>query len=103
MVFLSPGCAKLINTEYKNVDVTVVDKYYHSAWVQPVFIGKTVRHVAHPAEYKIIVEYENTEYRISGANVYDRYKDKVGQQAVGTCEVCTYDNGMVKYDIIDLQ
>ena len=103
LVFILTGCTKVINTEYKNVDVTVVDKYHRSAWVQPVFNGKTTHLITHPAKYRIIVEYENTEYRINGSDVYNRYKDKVGQQAIGICKVRTYDNGTVKYDVIDLQ
>ena len=97
------GCAKVINTEYKNVEVHIVDKYYRGMWMQPVRSGKITTFVTHPAVYNITVEYNNAEYTINDSNIYDRYKDKIGHTTVGTLETRTYDDGTVKYNIIGLK
>lgn len=97
------GCAKCINTEYKNVEVTVVDKYYRGAWIQLIFTGKTTMMIPHPAEYRITVEYNGIEYTISGIDTYNKYKDKIGQTAIGILEIQTYDDGSIEYDITSLE
>lgn len=64
---------------------------------------KTTTLVTHPAEYRITVEYDGIEYVISGRDVYDKYSDKVGEYTNGTLETKTYDNGIIDYDIIELE
>lgn len=97
------GCAKCINTEYTNVEVNVVDEYYRSAYTTPVCTGKVMRLITHPAVYRIYVEYNGVRYTISGSDVHDKYKDKVGQVAIGILRTCTYDDGSVIYTITGLE
>jgi hypothetical protein len=97
------GCAKLVSTEYKNVEVCVVDTHYSGAWVQPIRAGKVTTYVTHPAEYEVTIEYNGTHYIIDDENTYNKYKDKVGQTTIGTLEIRTYDNNTVKYNIIELK
>ena len=96
------GCAECISTEYNSVEVTIVDEYYHGAWIQPVFTGKSIINVPHPAEYRIKVSYYGEEYTINDSATYNKYKDKVGEVANGTLEIKTYDDGSVRYNIIAL-
>ena len=100
---LFSGCAKVINTEQKQVEVTVVDSYYHSAYVTPVRAGKVTTFMHHPATYKIYVNYNDVQYALYGSEIYYFYKDKIGQKAIGTLEVKYYDNGNIKQNIIALQ
>ena len=102
-MFSLVGCAECINTEYENVEVNIVDEYYQAMWLQQVVAGKVTTIITHPAQYNITVEYNGIEYTISDSDTYNRYKDKVGQTAVGTLEIRTYDDGSVKYDIISLE
>lgn len=93
------GCAKCIGTEYENVEVTIVDEYYHGKWMQPV----VTTFITHPAKYQITVEYNSVEYTIDDCNTYEKYKNKVGQTTNGTLEINKYDDGSVKYDITALE
>ena len=97
------GCAKLVNTEYENVEVNVVDTHHSAMWLQPIIVGKATTLVTHPAEYKVTVEYNGTHYIIDDENTYNRYRDKIGQTTTGTLEIRTYDNNKVKYNIIELK
>lgn len=103
MIFNITGCAKLIKTEYENVEVTITDKYYRGMYPTPMKIGKTMTIRLHPAVYRITVTYNNIEYVISGENVYEKYKDKIGQTTTGKLEIRTYDDDSVKYDILSLE
>ena len=103
LMFLLVGCAKLINTEYENVEVNIVDEYYRGMYMTPIRAGKETTMVTHPAIYRITVEYNGVEYTLSGSDTYNKYKEKVGQTAIGTLEIRTYDDGSVRYDITSLE
>lgn len=94
MMFGLTGCAKLINTEYKNVEVSIVGKYH-----RPV---RMVNKAVQPALHRITVEYDGVQYNVVGNSTYNKYKNMVGQTAMGTLEIRTYDDGTVKYDIVEL-
>ena len=96
------GCAKLVKTECETVDVKIVDSYHRSAWVQTISAGKVHTTVAHPAIYRIYVEYNGVEYTVSGSETYRAYKDRVGEVISATLEINTYDDGTTKHDIISL-
>jgi hypothetical protein len=102
MVTSFAGCAELINTEHKTVNVRIVDAYHRSAWAQPMMAGKVMTMITHPAVYRIDVEYEGVEYSVSGSDTYNAYKDLVGETVPAILEIRTYDDGTVKYDIISL-
>ena len=102
-MFSLVGCAKLVSTEYENAEVNIVDEYHRGKYITPVFNGKTTTIITHPAVYRITVKYNGVEYTISGSDTYNKYKEKVGQIAIGTLEIRTYDDGTVKYDIIALE
>ena len=102
IVFLS-GCTKCVSTETKTVQVKVTDEYHHGAWVQPILIGKTHSSIYHSASYKITVEYENVEYDIYGRDTYDKYSNRIGQYVSGALQIKKYDDGSLRYDIINLE
>lgn len=105
MIFSLVGCAKLINTEYKNVEVKITNVYYepsHTITVDNPAL-KMPMSQSYPAIYEITIEYNGIEYTFSDSDTYNKYKDKIGQTAVGTLEVRTYDDGTIKYDIIKLK
>ena len=102
MIFTLVGCAKCISTEYENVEVNIVDKYYRSTWLQPMSVGKVTTFITHPAVYQISVEYNGIEYKIDDRDTYNKYKNKIGQDATGTLEINKYDDDTVRYDVISL-
>ena len=97
------GCAKCISTEYEIVEVTVTDKWYKPMTMTPVRAGKVTTFVTSPAIWQITVDYNGVDYKISGSDTYNKYKDKIGQTVNGKLEIRTYDDGSVRYDIVSLQ
>lgn len=105
LAFTLFGCTKCINTEYKDVEVTVVDKYYKASHTKVEYNVPLnmpmIKRV--PAVYRITVEYDGANYTIDGVDTYNKYKDLVGQTAIGILETCTYDNGTILKRITKLQ
>ena len=105
LMFSLVGCAKLVSTEYENVEVKITDVYYKPSYTTMTYNAalKMPMVQSHPAVYRITVEYNNIEYTISDSDTYNKYKDKVEQTVVGTLRIRTYDDGTVKYDITKLE
>lgn len=103
LILILTSCASLVNTEYENVEVKIVDEYHRAMWMQPIRTGNVTTFITHPARYEIIVEYKSVEYTIDDNDTYDRYKDKVGQTATGILEIRTYKNGAVKQEVVELK
>ena len=97
------SCAKVISTETKDVEVEIIDEYHRGMWLQPILTGKVTTMITHPAVYEITVEYNGSEYVISGSDTYEIYKDKIGEISIGVLEIKTYDNGKITEDIIELK
>jgi len=96
------GCAECISTEYTEVPVTVVNEYHRASWVRRVWTGKSFAMITHPAQYEITVDYDGIEYTFNSKELYDKYKDKIGQTVTGELEIKTYDDGTVTYDITSI-
>ena len=56
-----------------------------------------------PSVHRITVEYDGVEYDISGSDTYYKYSDKVGEYTNGILQIKKYDDGSVKYDIVELE
>lgn len=103
LTFSLVGCAKCISTETSIVQVQITDEYHRAMYITPVFNGKTTTMITHPAVYRITVEYDGVEYDISGSDTYNKYSDKIGEYTNGTLQTKKYDDGSVRYDIIELE
>ena len=103
LVFSLTGCADLISTETKQVDVVIIHEDYTGAWMQPIWTGKMFTYVSHPAQYEITVEYKGITHTFDNETYYNAYKNRIGDTITGTLEIKTYDDGTVKYDIIALE
>ena len=97
------GCAKVVSTETKEVEGVIVDEYHRGMYITPIRAGKTTIMQTHPAVYRITVEYNGVEYDINGSDIYNNYKDMVGQNTIAVLEITTYDNGEIKEKIIELK
>lgn len=103
LVFTLTGCSKCVNIEYEDVEVTIIDEFYRPKYTTHAFAGGVTTTISHPAQYSITVEYDGVEYKISGSDTYNKYKGMVGQTAIGTLEVYTYSDGVVRYNIVNLE
>lgn len=97
------GCAKCVNTEYKEVEVLIIDEYHSYMWMQPIKCGSSTTYITHPANYDITVEYSGNEYTIDNEDIYNQFKDKLGKNAIGVLEIKTYDDGSVRKNIIAIK
>lgn len=103
LTFSLVGCAKCISTETSTVQVQITDEYHRAMYITPVFNGKTTTMITHPAVYRITVEYNGVEYDISGSDTYNKYSDKIGEYTNGTLQTKKYDEGTVRYNIVELE
>lgn len=103
LAFSLVGCSKCIGTETSTVQVRITDEYHRAMYITSGFNGKTTTMITHPAVYRITVEYNGVEYDISGSDTYNKYSDKIGEYTNGTLQTKKYDNGTVRYNIIELE
>lgn len=105
MAFSLIGCAKCISTETSTVQVKITNEYHRAAYTTMYYspATKTILPSSHPGVYRITVEYNGVEYNISGSDTYNKYSDKVGEYTSGTLQTKKYDDGSVRYDIIELE
>ena len=96
---LLTGCVQCISTETSTVQVKIVDKKYCTGSAVPVYGGVIRR----PAIYQIIVEYNGEMHNISGQSTYRKYANQVGKMANATLETRKYDDGTVRYDVVNLE
>lgn len=99
------GCAKCINTETSTVQVKVTNAYHKASYTTMHYslATKTMLPQTHAAIYKITVEYDGTEYDIRDRDTYYKYSDSIGESVNGILETKKYDDGTVKYNIVDLE
>lgn len=102
LTLLLTGCAELVSTETREVDVIVIDSYHRNMWLQPIHAGKVTTWITHPAIYRITVLYNDIQYNIEGSDIYDQFKDDIGETVTGVLEIRTYDDGSTQSDIVGL-
>lgn len=101
-IIMLTGCAKIVSTEYEMVEVEIVDSYHRAMYMTPVRAGKVTTIVTHPAVWHIYVMYEGIEYTLSGSDIYNAYKDRIGETVVATLQIDYYDDGSIRRNIISL-
>lgn len=102
MIMVLSGCAKVISSESKEVEVTITDTYKRGSYTTFIHSGKSMIPITHAATYKIYVSYDGTEYSISGSKTYHAFKDKVGKKVKAISVTNTYDNGRTYSNITEL-
>lgn len=104
-IFMLTGCAKCISTETSTVKVKVTYEDYEAAYTTMYYspATKTMLPMSHPADYRIIVEYNGVEYNFYDSDTYEKYSDRIGEYVNGTLMTKTYDDGTVKYKIVSLE
>lgn len=105
LIFTLTGCAECISTETSTVQVKVVDEHYVADYTTMLYYPAIHTFIprTHPASYRITVEYDGIKYNFSDSETYNKYSDRVGEYVNGILEVRKYDDGTVRYNIIDLE
>lgn len=83
------GCAKVIKTETKVVEATIIEVDR-----DPI---RTIGKVTHPADYDILIRYEDVETWIDvSRSEYNEYKDLVGTTIEVNLVIDYYDDNTIK-------
>lgn len=93
IAFCITGCKKVVSTEYITVDATIIDTYHRSTYTTPMKVGKTTTLQVHPAVYKTYLKYNNEEYSVSGSDIYNYCKKRIGSTIKCEIQIDTYDDG----------
>lgn len=101
-LLLIVGCAKIDCTEYKNVEVRIVDSHHEDSYVTYSYVNGNFMPIIWAEKNEIIVEYNGNKYAVKGQTVYFKYMNKIGEIVEGTLEIKKYDNGTEKYSIVSL-
>ena len=95
LIFFIVGCATLIKTETVDVEAVVVDSWYQIGYSVPVRVGNTTTYVRHPAKYIVVVEYEDLDLTINNEELYQQYKNRIGDTITCTMVIQYYDDGSI--------
>mgnify|MGYP001004901956 CR=1 FL=1 len=98
---LLSGCSQCISTETKTVDVRIVGETYK--------VERKLSTIDESEElivketYAVTVQYNGRKYSVDGEDVYNQFKDCVGDRVKGILEIRTYENGYKAKSIISLK
>lgn len=93
------GCSKVIKTEQQDVKVKVVNVYHSSH--RFYMVGKVP--ITHSAKYEVTVKYEEKTYTFDNDYLYEKYKDKVGENIDAILTIYTYDDGKIEERITKIK
>ena len=79
---------ELSSTIIKDEEVTIVDAKYFST---------------DPVTYQTTIRYKATEYNNTDKEVYEQYKDKIGEKAIATVETKIYTSGYKEQCIVAIK
>ena len=90
------GCAKVTNTDTTVVEGTVIRTQHISARIVPMKAGKVTTFVRHPEKNYVHIQYNDITISVNDSELYDYYKDHIGETI--ECNLITdyYDNGETK-------
>ena len=102
MVLGLVGCAKIMEQRTEIVDDVVVDEYHRNSYVTMSKVGSTTVPITHPEANRITVEYNGEQYTVNGEEVYNLFRDRIGETVQAVLEITVWDNGRTRYDINQL-
>jgi hypothetical protein len=102
----SVGCAKVISTEHKTVQVKIIDLYYKPEEVVKHITNingkKKTNYTTKRAEYRVTVEYDSKQYNFRDKEYYYKAENKKSQCINGMLEIKTYGDKTSREEIIDI-
>lgn len=104
LILTSCTCYDKSNTkDVSVVRVKIVDESHIGKSFAPIRFGRVTSVVTRPEIYNITVEYNGSEYFLSGGSEYSKYYGNVGEYVNGVLETTSYDDGNKTYKIIGLK
>lgn len=101
VALLMSGCTitRESRRETEIISVMVVGVEYKPASSRPIVAGKSIIIQRIPAEYNVIVEYKGIHKVFDDKDLYDIYKDRVGDMMEVQLITIYYENGEVRQKI----
>lgn len=90
------GCSELVERTHINDYVTITDADYHHGYSTTELMGNTIYDDTVYPEYIIDYEYNGTEDCVNDEDIYNKYRDKIGEKVPAVIRVDTYDDGTIK-------
>lgn len=105
IITLFTGCAKCIDVQSSETEVTITDVYHRSSYTTMQYNAatKTMKPHIHPAVYRITVTYNGADYYFHDATTYKKCEDRIGETVTATLETRTYDDGTKRYGIVSIK
>lgn len=97
VVSLLSGCSELVERTHINDYVTITDADYSPGYSSIYLIGGTIYDDTVDPEYIIEYEYNGIEDCVDDEDIYNKYRDKIGEKVPAVIRVDTYDDGTIKY------
>lgn len=97
VVSLLSGCSELVERTHINDYVTITDADYSPGYSSIYLIGGTIYDDTVDPDYIIEYEYNGTEDCVDDEDIYNKYRDKIGEKVPAVIRVDTYDDGTIKY------
>lgn len=99
------ACAKRIGTEQKELDVRVTDITYEPEssdlrYIGNIYAGNNMSipqymPVTIPEKYIVTVSYDDETYSVDDKDLYEKYKDKIGETTIAVFDIDICDDGDV--------
>lgn len=87
----------------KEVEVEIVDAKYYPETIMFNRVGKVNVPITTSSESIVTVKYNEETYDIDNSELYQKYKDKIGEKAIGILQITNYVDNSVEKEIIDLK
>lgn len=104
--FIFGGCAKVTNTETKDIKAIILKTDYQSSYTTTTYMmsGNSMIPITtcYPEQYNITLEYEGKQYDLDDEQYYDQCKDKQGEEINCQFEIKHYDDGTDSKEIIKI-
>lgn len=98
------GCkAELVERTTFTDSVVIVDTYHSDMFMQPITTGKVITFITHPAVYRVTVKYNNEEFSFDNSDLYNKYKDEIGQKISATIQKNVYADDTTEYEVIEIE
>ena len=91
------GYNKVIKEETIKTRVKIINKDYRESYSTPLYTGKVVIPVYHPAEYNVKYEYKGIKNSIDDEDFYNRVNEN--EEAVVNLHVIYYEDDTISFDI----
>lgn len=106
-IFSLNGCAKVINTEIKDIKATIIETEYKDSYSETTYMmsGNTMMPITteYSEEYNVVLEFEGRKYYLDNKDFYEKCKDKNGKEVNSKLQIKHYDDGSDTKDIIEVK